>query len=135
MTKNPPSDDEDAKSTRDGTNNNNNNKSSGKSNKGYNKGWKGKNNKGNKKSRRNNPFKTPKSFKGATSELNGHVFEVHSEQPKQNQFQRTIEEFLVFSSREYKELGMHLATLVNTLTTPVATEPEELPATATAMQQ
>ena len=42
-------------------------------------------------------------FKGSISELNGHVFEVHYETMKTNQFTRTCEEIRKYVSRKYYE--------------------------------
>lgn len=42
------------------------------------------------------------NVKGAIAELNGHVFEVHSESVKSSQFQRTVDELSMYMARKYK---------------------------------
>ena len=51
------------------------------------------------------------SFAGSMSELNGHVFEVHYETTKINQYTRTCEEIRKYVSRKY-EYGGDIATMM-----------------------
>ena len=51
------------------------------------------------------------AFKGAMSELNGHVFELGSETNKSNQFNRTIEEINNYMARKY-DYGGDMAKLL-----------------------
>ena len=46
--------------------------------------------------------KPASSFTGSMNELNGHVFEVHYETTKTNQFTRTCEEIRKYVSRKYE---------------------------------
>ena len=59
------------------------------------------------KSRRKKPGSTSSKskFKGAIAELNGHVFEVHSESVKSSQFQRTVDELSMYMARKYEHGG------------------------------
>ena len=101
----------------------------GKETSPYKKGNNKKNRNGrynNKSSKSNMSQRTLNGFKGATSGLNGNVFQTHSENPKPNQFQRTIEEFLVYSSKEYKDVADHLTVLFTELKTPMPTKPTAL---------
>ena len=55
--------------------------------------------------------KASSSFKGAVGEMNGHVFEIHSESSKSIQFQRTIDELCMYMSRKY-EYGGDMAKMI-----------------------
>ena len=57
----------------------------------------------NSQSQRSGGRASTSSFRGATKGLNGHVFQTQGEQPLQNQYQRTIEEFQVYIAQEYKD--------------------------------
>ena len=59
------------------------------------------------KSRRKKPGSTSNKskFKGAIAELNGHMFEVHSESIKSSQFQRTVDELSMYMARKYEHGG------------------------------
>ena len=68
------------------------------------------------------------TFKGATSELNGHVFQVPTEGAPKSQFIRTIDEFAVFAAKEYKENAGLLGDLFKDLkmpSIPRPTKPDE----------
>jgi hypothetical protein len=76
------------------------------------------NNNNNKPWNRNNqskPQKPPAStFKGAISDMNGHVFECHGEAYSAAQFHRTMEELQTYCSQKYK-YGEDISTLVRLL--------------------
>ena len=55
--------------------------------------------------------KTSTEFKGSMAELNGHVFEVHSETTRTNQFSRSCEEIRKYVSREY-DYGGDMAKII-----------------------
>ena len=52
------------------------------------------------------------TFKGAITELNGHVFEIHSESSKSTQFQRTIDELCMYMARKY-DFGGDMVKMIN----------------------
>ena len=55
--------------------------------------------------------KTTPEFKGSMAELNGHVFEVHSETTKTNQYSRSCEEIRKYVSRKY-DYGGDMAKII-----------------------
>ena len=66
--------------------------------------------------------------------MNGHVFQVSSEQPSRNQFQRTLEELEIFAANKYtKEIDL-FATIFDTLTVPVVPRPDPLDPNADAVE-
>jgi hypothetical protein len=75
-------------------------------------------NHGNKPWLKNNHQKQQKqitsTFKGAISEMNGHVFECHGEAYSAAQFHRTMEELQTYCSQKYK-YGEDISTLVRSL--------------------
>ncbi len=102
-----------ARDNNNSNNNNNNNRNSDRNNNNNN---------------RNNDRQ--KKFSGATSDLNGHVFQTTAEYPKSNQFTRTIEELTVYASKEYKDSIIHLTKLFEELQVPTVPKPAPLPAGA-----
>ena len=90
----------------------------------------------NNSDRRNAPSKRNESkFKGATEGLNGHVFELPSEKPPRGQFLRTLEEFDVYTAREYKEEVGFLGKMFKNLETPEIDEPIDPGEDASRIQQ
>ena len=64
-------------------------------------------------------------FKGETKEMNGNVFQTHSEQRKRGQFQDTMDALKVYSSTIYKKDIRYLNPLFNRLEQPDVPEPEQ----------
>ena len=64
-------------------------------------------------------------FKGETKEMNGNVFQTHSEQKKRGQFQDTMDALKVYSSTGYKKDIKYLNPLFNKLEMPNVSEPEQ----------
>ena len=64
-------------------------------------------------------------FKGETKEMNGNVFQTHSEQKKRGQFQDTMDALKVYSSTVYKKDIRYLNPLFNRLERPDVSEPEQ----------
>ena len=64
-------------------------------------------------------------FKGETTALNGHVFQVHAESPKRGQFQDTLDALKIYTSTIYIKDIQNLTTLFTDLVPPVIREPKE----------
>lgn len=64
------------------------------------------------------------SFKGETKEMNGNVFQTHSEQRKRGQYQDTMNALKVYSSTIYKKDIKYLNPLFNRLEQPDVPAPE-----------
>ena len=65
-------------------------------------------------------------------ELNGNIFQVHTEQRKRGQFQTTLDALQVFTSTKFKNEIEHLNRLFIDLTKPIASKPyAPLPTTIT----
>ena len=65
-------------------------------------------------------------FQGETEEMNGHVFQIHSEQKKKGQFQDTIDALKVYASLKYYTRDIKFITpLFRDLEEPFVPEPEE----------
>ena len=64
-------------------------------------------------------------FKGETTALNGHVFQVHAERPKKGQFQDTLDVLKIYASTIYIKDIQNLTTLFTDLVSPVIREPKE----------
>ena len=62
-------------------------------------------------------------FKGLTSEMNGHVFQVHSEQSKKGQFEDTMTALEIYASKIYKADMIHLTIFFKDLKAPILMEP------------
>ena len=62
-------------------------------------------------------------FKGETKEMNGNVFQTHSEQRKRGQFQDTMDALKVYASTVYKKDIRYLNPLFNRLERPEVKEP------------
>ena len=82
-----------------------------------------------------NARRTSTAFKGATEGMNGNMFQVPSEQPPRNQFQRTLEELEIFAASKYsKEIDL-FASMFNNLQYPIVPKPAPLPPNADAIDQ
>ena len=78
------------------------------------------NKKGQKKKNRNG---FSNQFKGMTTEMNGHVFQVHSEQKRKGQFEETLRALELYASKIYKNDMVHLTALFKDLVAPILNEP------------
>jgi hypothetical protein len=85
-------------------------------------------NKNKNRQRNNNESNTVGSlvsarFKGGTSGMNGHVFQLFSEQKNRSQFQDTVEQLKVYSATSYKDQVKHLQVLFSDLEEPQVAKP------------
>ena len=65
------------------------------------------------------------TFKGETSDMNGKVFQLLSEQPKRNQFEDTLEALQRYADKTYPLDSVFLLPLFKDLTRPVVKQPSK----------
>ena len=70
------------------------------------------------------------NFKGGIDDMNGHVFQVHSETPKSTQFNRTCEELLTYVAIKFTNGNDDIQHLITNMEDPAFTEPPEPPSSA-----
>ena len=75
-------------------------------------------------------FKTKKKngntyggFRGKSKDMEGHVFQVHSEQRRKRQFELTLRQLQVFVSTKFNKQAKYLAPLFDDLSLPVVPKP------------
>ena len=76
-----------------------------------------------------NPKKA-ETFNGATAALHGHVFQLMAENPKQNQFEKTVEALDIYASATFSDDAKYLSHLLDKFETPKVEKPNALKANA-----
>jgi hypothetical protein len=74
--------------------------------------------------------KITNSFKGGIDDMNGHVFQVHSEAAKSTQYNRTCEELLTYVAIKFTNGNDNIQYLISNLADPEFIEPPEPPSSA-----
>ena len=111
-------------------NNNNNNHNNKNTKRRISPNYKGKKPWGKNNNINMNKTKNITSFKGGIDDMNGHVFQVHSEAPKSTQFNRTCEELLTYVAIKFTNGNDNIQHLIANFKDPTFTEPPEPPASA-----
>ena len=80
---------------------------------------------------KNENVKTNSNFRGSVKEMNGHVFQLHSEAVHKNQYSRTIDELASYIGIHFKRYPADVKRMTLTLTETIIPRPKDPPESAT----